>query len=138
MLEFLTCETLKQEGVLPFYYQARFAHVPNADFDVVLYHPRRPVALSVKTSLRERYKQADLEGLALRQVYRGAESYLLTLSEEWGLVQQKIESGEVTGLTACLLANTDAYDNLLSTLKQRTFELAKQITPLHGSPVTTT
>jgi len=36
--------------------------------------------LTIKTSLRERYKQADLEGLALKQVYRKSKTYLITLS----------------------------------------------------------
>ena len=62
VLECLVCGTLARAGVVPFHYQARFALVPNADFDVVCYDPKQPVVLSMKASLRERYKQAGLEG----------------------------------------------------------------------------
>lgn len=70
IFEFAICETLAHEGIAPFYYQARFKRVPNADFDIVLYDSKRSVVLTMKVSMRERYKQADLEGLALRNVYR--------------------------------------------------------------------
>lgn len=123
---------------MPFYFQASFVLVPNADFDIVLYHPKKPVVLSAKTSLRERYKQADLEGLALKQVYRGAESFLLTLSDEHTSVQQKIEEGEVGGLSACLRADTPYFDDLLQTLKSTEFQLVEMIKPLIGKPVQTT
>ena len=132
---YLICETLVLNRVTPFYYQARFAQVPNADFDIALYHPRRPVVLSARTSLRERYQQADLEGLALRQVYRNAEIYLLTLSGESVGVQKKIKEGYVTGLTACIKADTIHYDKLLVHLKSISFEFAKEIKPLEGRPV---
>ncbi len=36
-----------------------FERVPNADFDVVLYQSNSPVVLTMKTSLRERYKLND-------------------------------------------------------------------------------
>lgn len=131
IFEYILCETLAREGVLPFYYQTRFSMVPNADFDIVCYDPRRPVVLSAKVSLRERYKQADLEGMILRQVYRGAESYLITLSAgESRAVQSKIESGDVAGLTRCVLADSPDYDALLSELKTRTFSLSEAIEPL--------
>lgn len=133
MFEYILCETLTREGILPFYYQAAFSLVPNADFDIVCYNPKRPVVLSAKVSLRERYKQADLEGTVLRQVYRRAESYLLTLSEAEALsVQDKIKEGDIGGLTQCVLADTPAYDELLAQLKTRDFSVMETITPLRG------
>lgn len=133
VFEYLVCETLARENIVPFYYQAKFALVPNADFDVVCYNPDRPVVLSMKVSLRERYKQADLEGFALRQVYRNAESYLITLSPDEGIgVSKKIVSGEIAGLTACILADTPDYSALLNELKTRQFTHAESIMPLAG------
>lgn len=41
---------------------------------------RLTAVFTMKTSWRERYKQADLEGAALHQVYRQAEVYLITMS----------------------------------------------------------
>ena len=132
VFEFMICETLKREGIVPFYYQAKFTQVPNADFDIVCYHAVRPVVLSAKVSLRERYKQADLEGFALRQVYRSAKSYLLTRTDEYLGVQEKIQSGDVAGLADCIRADTPDYDVLLERLKDESFSLAEAIIPIEG------
>ncbi len=78
----LIIETLLyREGILPYYIQAKAAFVPNVDFDVLLYAESEPVCLSIKTSLRERYKQADLEAVALKYVHRKAQCFLLTLEK---------------------------------------------------------
>ena len=90
IFEYLICETLAREGIVPFYYQAQFTLVPEADFDIVLYDERFPVVLTMKTSLRERYKQAVLEGLALARVYPRAQSHLIALSDEGNKVSEKI------------------------------------------------
>lgn len=133
IFEYLICETLARHKIVPFYYQAKFKHVPNADFDVVLYDKLRPVVLTMKVSLRERYKQADLEGLALRQVYRQAASYLITLSDtEARKIEQKISEGSVSGLDRCVLANTPEYTELLNELAERSFSLAEVIMPISG------
>ncbi|MBC6406588.1 MAG: hypothetical protein GDA40_00110 [Rhodobacteraceae bacterium] len=133
IFEYLICETLAQEGITPFYYQARFAQVPNAAFDVVLYHPRRPVVLSVKVSLRERYKQDVSEGKALRQAYPLAECYLVTLHhQEAARVSQKIASGDVAGLKKCLCADKSDYTELLEDLKQQRYEETRAIVSTHG------
>lgn len=120
VFEHLICEALNHEGIRPFYCHARFAQVPITDFDVVCYDPTSPVVLSMKVSLRKRWKQADLEGMALRQVYRRAESYLITLSKnEASSVKSKIENGTVSGLNACVSADTEEFTLLLTKLKQR-------------------
>lgn len=91
-----------------------------ADFDIVRCDPRRPAVSSAKVSLRERCKQADLEGMILRQVYRSAESCLIALSgSESRVVQSKIESGDVAGLTRCVLADSPDYDALLAGRRKR-------------------
>ncbi len=138
VFEYLICETLAQAGITPFYYQAKFERVPNADFDVVLYCPKSPIVLTMKVSLRERYKQADLEGLALRQVYRSAKSYLITLSAgEAPNVVKKIEGGDVAGLDKCILANDPEYTNLIEELKMKKFCIAKAIIPISGAKIQT-
>ena len=138
IFEFLVGETLLQREIEPFYYQARIRHVPNAVFDIVCYHPTRPVVLSCKVSLRERYKQADSEAMVLQQVYRGAKSYLLTLeSQEAQTLQTKINRNEIVGLSACILANTEMYTELLDNLSQAVFCEAKLEMPLSGRLVQT-
>ena len=107
--------------------------VPNADFDIVLYDPKRPAVLTMQVSLRERYKQADLECLVLRNVYRRAEIYLITLSaKEAPGISKKIESGDISGLNKCVLAETEEYSALLQELSQHTFSKAQAVMPLGG------
>ena len=135
MLEYLICETLKREGIIPFYYQAKFKLVPNIDFDLVCYHPSRPVVLSAKVSLRERYKQAVLEGFILGQVYRDSKTYLITLSDEQTRERRKVQSGDIVGLADIIRADFQDYDALLEKLKQKTFTSAAPIVPLEGKMI---
>lgn len=133
IFEWLICETLMRERVTPFYYQARFEHVPNAYFDIVLYDHKRPVVLSCKTSLRERYKQADLEGMALNRVYRNAECHLITLDHaEAARTVGKIKEYDVAGLTACHLADTEDFTELVEDLSRREFVRASVVMPIKG------
>lgn len=136
IFEYIICETLAQQGIVPLCYQAEFAQVPNASFDVVLYDEASPVVLSMKTSLRERYKQAGLEGMALRQVYRRARCYLITLADdEADKLQCKIDSGSIAGLDRCIVATRPEYTQLLECLAQRTFTIARPIQPLDGRTI---
>lgn len=131
IFELLIAETLAQADVTPFYYQANFQLVPNADFDILLYDTREPIILTMKTTLRERYKQADLEGLVLKQVYRHAKSYLITLSEgEADSVNSKIDKGDVTGLEKCITASSEVYSEFIDSLKNITFSEAESIQPV--------
>lgn len=117
---------LYREGLVPFYTQAKVAFVPNVKFDTILYTIARPINLSLKTSLRERYKQADLEAIALQHVHRRAESYLLTLdSNEAELCKIKIKSGDIIGLNKIIDCNTSDIDNLIAELHQLKSELAE-------------
>ncbi|MCE8162967.1 MAG: hypothetical protein I3273_00595 [Candidatus Moeniiplasma glomeromycotorum] len=73
IFEYLVAVCLYTKRVVPFYLQAKVSFVPNATYDIILYAAEGyPITLSIKTSLRERYKQADLEGLALKSVHRRA------------------------------------------------------------------
>lgn len=136
IFEYLICEKLAISGIVPFYFQAQFALVPNANFDVVCYNPKRPVVLSMKVSLRERYKQADLEGIALRQVYRNAESYLITMNKvEAQGVARKIEAGDISGLHGYIIATDPEYSEFLKQISSREFSLASEIMPITGCPV---
>ena len=70
IFELIIATLFVKEGILPLHLQAQVAFVPNVNFDAVLYtHENGPIGLSLKTSLRERYKQADLEAVALKYVH---------------------------------------------------------------------
>jgi hypothetical protein len=68
-------------GVRPFYSQARMNFIAVAIYDIVVYTQERgPVNLSLKTTIRERWKQADLEGAALKNVYKRSRVYVVNNS----------------------------------------------------------
>jgi hypothetical protein len=113
---------LLREGILPFYMQAEVQYVPDARFDILIYTKEiGPVALSLKTSLRERYKQAELEALSLRSVHRKAETYLLTNNVIEGQGRQKqIDEGVLIGIKEVVIPDSKDFDTLISYLKKLT------------------
>lgn len=128
IFEVIIYTLLYRESLTPFYTQAKVAFVPNVEFDTILYTPSRPISLSLKTSLRERYKQADLEAIALVHVHRRAKSYLLTLDpDEAAVCKSKVKTGEIIGLDGIVDCNTSDIDNLISELKKIKEEL--QVSP---------
>jgi len=135
VFEGLILEALYRAGIYPAYYQATVKFIPNVKYDILLYHPKHLVVLSCKVSLRERWKQADLEGSALKQVYRGAQSVLLTLSESEGSrVQRQIENSEALGLDECVVvkSNGDRFDILIQDLQEMQFVEASPVMPVKG------
>lgn len=134
--EFIIYTLLYREGILPFYTQAKVAFVPNIEFDTILYSKERPVCLSLKTSLRERYKQADLEAIALKYVHRKAQSYLLTLdSKEAKTTKAKIPAGLLIGLDDVIDCNTEQIDILFAQLKKMSFCESTKIDVVTGNLV---
>lgn len=118
---------LFKEGIRPFFPQARLQFVPNIDFDIIIF-PKdgngeidvsAPVCLSLKTSLRERYKQADLEGIALKNVYKRASSYLVTIDDaaEIAKIEDKIINKDVLGIDYVIDARSKDLDTLITNLK---------------------
>jgi hypothetical protein len=79
-----------------------------------------PITISIKTSCRERYKQADLEAYAFKNVHRTALNYLLVLNESERLrIQDKINRQEVLGLKEAINASSSRFDSLVEELKNR-------------------
>lgn len=119
MFEIILQTLMLREGIFPLYLQAQVAFVPNVNYDSLLYCKEfGPISLSMKTSLRERYKQADLEAIALKYVHRKAKCYLLTVSgEESKGVKEKILTGEVIGIDKVILCTNNEIDQLIKELK---------------------
>ena len=124
MFEYILASLCIREGILPIYMSAKVAFVPNVIYDLMFYTAEKgPICWSVKTSLRERYKQADLESIALKYVHRKALSYLITLDEkEANNVKSKIKSGDVLGLDDVVVATTNEFDILVAKMKDFIFE----------------
>lgn len=119
IFEYLLATLFIREGLMPLYLSAKVAFVPNVIYDLMFYTSERgPICISAKTSLRERYKQADLEAIALKYVHRKAISYLVTLDEkEANTVKAKIKSGHVIGLDKVIVATSIEFDELITELK---------------------
>jgi hypothetical protein len=121
-LEWATIVALREQKLTPIYWQAEFAAVPKNFNDVMLWSKEHgPIIISCKTSLRERYKQADLESVALRQHYPNAKFFLLTLDADKrhvATIQKKVAGKELLALHG-LYDETNA-DELLAFLKTLT------------------
>lgn len=135
LFELAICESIIRAGISPIYIQTELEFVPLAKFDILLYHKQKPVALSLKTSLRERWKQAAFEGDKLKQIYRQAESYLITLSEEDAANRNKdIDEKKFGGFDQVIIASAQEWDELVEKLKKMhskdPFQTAKKIDPI--------
>lgn len=127
---------LYRENILPFYTQARAAFVPNVNYDILLYSKGEPVSLSLKTSLRERYKQADLEAVALKYVHRKSSCFLLTLNhDEAEGVLGKITKGDILGLDDIIDCSTERFDALVQELKSKRFVESETVKVIEGNLV---
>ena len=112
------------------------AFVPNVNFDTILYNKAMPVSLSLKTSLRERYKQADLEAIALKYIYRKSKCYLLTMdTDEANRVKRKIMDGDVIGLDEVIDCNTEDINRLIDILRGIGFITSVQVEAVKGNLV---
>jgi len=133
-LETLIALALIKEGIRPFYTQAEVAFVHNAKYDVFLYGSDKTlVTLSLKTSFRERWKQADLEAFALAQVYKKCLSMCATLdSREANVIKEKISEGKVFGLHHCFdLKQSADVQTMIGMLKsKKPSEAPEQMGPM--------
>ena len=123
IFEYILATLCVREGILPLYMSAKVAFVPNVIYDLMFYTAERgPICWSVKTSLRERYKQADLEAIALKYVHRKALNYLITLnSTEAKSVKAKIKTGDIIGLDDVIVATAPEFDSMVAELKKFVF-----------------
>ena len=129
VFESLVAVLTYRSGLKPLFVQASLAFVPNVIFDLVLFSEEYgPIVLSQKTSSRERYKQADLEGMMLRQVHRKARTFLITNDKnEATKNNRKIENEEILGIERFVCAFGEDLDKLFFELKQMNFYVPKKI-----------
>lgn len=139
IFEYILATLCIREQILPLYLSAKVAFVPNVIYDLMFYTAERgPICWSLKTSLRERYKQADLESIALKYVHRKALSYLITLDvSEARSVKQKIKSGDVIGLDDVIVANSSEFDQLVTDLKMFKLEDPPTVKVISSNQVVT-
>ena len=141
VFELLIGSILVANGIKPFFTQAEVTYVNNARFDVLLWEDGwNPISLSIKTSLRERYKQAELEAWALNSVHRKSENWLITLSED-EVLRRKRQLGaakEYSYLRGLVLASSAEFDEFILYLKGKTFDVPKDVNPMANNKVVKT
>lgn len=119
IFELLFSALLINKRLTPFYIQSNVAFVPNVRYDILFYTEEYgPVGISLKTSLRERYKQADLEAYVLKNVHRKSISFIVTANaHEATSVNQKIADGDLLALNHVFsLEQVNELVNFLSEL----------------------
>jgi len=139
IFEYILATLLVREDILPVYLSAKVAFVPNVIYDLMFYTTERgPICFSAKTSLRERYKQADLEAIALKYVHRKALSYLITLdANEARGVKAKIKCGDVIGLDNVVVATSPEFDDLIVELKEYEFSEPPTVKVIQSNQIIT-
>ena len=139
IFEYILATLFVRENILPLYLSAKVAFVPNVIYDLMFYTTERgPICISAKTSLRERYKQADLEAIALKYVHRKALSYLVTLEvNEAKSVQAKIKSGHVIGLDKVVVATSNDFNDLIEELKTYKFSEPPTVKVIESNQIIT-
>ncbi len=126
IFENLIILSLAREGIENIYYQAELSYVPSAIFDIFLFNKIAPLALSIKTTLRERWKQADLEALAVKQVHKNSKCYVLTTSENEVRARRKNDKS-YNGLDGFILVHTNEYDKFVKKIKDQEFIIAGNV-----------
>lgn len=123
IFENLIIIALAKSGIKNIYFQTELTYVPSAIFDAFLFSENSPIAISIKTTLRERWKQADLEALAIKQVHKNAKCYVLTLSHR-EVNARRNNDDSYAGLDGFVLADTEEFDNLIDELLKDEFIIA--------------
>ncbi|MDO8030277.1 hypothetical protein OC709_02025 ['Planchonia careya' phytoplasma] len=118
--ELLILRYLKSQGINNLYPQVTLFFIPDLRFDLVLFtKTKRILGFSIKTCLREHYKQAMIEGQQLKKLDSRFRYYLLTNdTKEAERLNQKITQGKVPGIDEvinCFSPQTDLFiQNLLT------------------------
>jgi len=123
--EFLIAFTLLREGITPFYYQVEFNKIAWAEFDLLVFTEEiGPIVFSCKTSLRERWKQAELEAQLLKRDFPESRSFLITMDPNESSVANKIKNGPKSGLEKVMRSNQPAFDRVIQEIKSYTITSA--------------
>ncbi len=139
IFEYIIATLLIRENIFPIYMNAKVAFVPNINYDLLIYSTDKgPICLSAKTSFRERYKQADLESIALKYVHRRSQCYLITLSQEDAvMVNTKQKAGDVIGLDQAVCATHNDFNLLIEKIKDLNLVVAPSIDVIETNQIVT-
>ncbi|MEZ0180203.1 hypothetical protein ['Camptotheca acuminata' phytoplasma] len=121
--EYLIFLYFQNQGIIHLYPQAYLFFIPDIKFDLVLFTKnKRIIAFNFKTCLRDRYKQAMVEGQQLKKLDTRFEFYLLTNNEpETQRLNHKINQGKVQGINQVINLFSNSANNFLQNLITRQF-----------------
>ncbi|QYC30721.1 hypothetical protein HGD80_02615 [Paulownia witches'-broom phytoplasma] len=121
--EYLILIYLRHLGITQQYPQAYLFFIPDIKFDLVLFtKTKRIIAFGIKTSLRERYKQAIIEAQQLKKLDTRFEYYLLTNDAvETQRLNNKIQNGKVQGINKVVDCFSQKANAFFETFSQRQF-----------------
>ncbi|QKX95318.1 hypothetical protein [Candidatus Phytoplasma asteris] len=116
--EYLILLYFQNQGIIHLYPQAYLFFIPDIKFDLVLFTKnKRIIAFNFKTCLRDRYKQAMVEGQQLKKLDTRFEFYLLTNNEpETQRLNNKINQGKVQGINKVINLFSNSANNFLQNL----------------------
>ncbi|QKX95254.1 hypothetical protein [Candidatus Phytoplasma asteris] len=116
--EYLILLYLNNKGITHLYPQSHLFFIPDIKFDLVLFtKTKRIMAFNFKTCLRDRYKQAMVEGQQLKKLDTRFEFYLLTNNgTETQRLNNKINQGKVQGINEVINLFSNSADKFLQNL----------------------
>jgi hypothetical protein len=123
----LVVESLRLSGIDPIYTETYVTFVPVARFDIII--PTREqgiVNLSVKTTMRERWKQAEFEGVALKRVHRRSRVYVVNYDERETKARRK-RINECEAIDDFILCQSAGFDLLIQTILDWTPEAFDEV-----------
>jgi hypothetical protein len=116
VLQALVERCLVANGVVPVYSEVTMRFIPVARYDIIVFTRKHgPINLSLKTSLRERWKQAEFEGMALRRVYRRSRVYVVNNSENETRTR-KTNMAQCEAIHDFVVCTSPAFDSLVKNL----------------------
>ncbi|XBQ83597.1 hypothetical protein PSOL_00810 [Candidatus Phytoplasma solani] len=113
----------QNKGIINLYPQAYLFFIPDIKFDLVLFtKTKRIIAFNFKTCLRDRYKQAMVEGQQLKKLDTRFEFYLLTNNTtETQRLNKKIHQGKIPGINQAIDCFSPQANIFLKTLLTHRF-----------------
>ncbi|BAD04607.1 MAG: hypothetical protein QS2022_1060 [Candidatus Phytoplasma asteris] len=121
--EYLILLYFQNQGIIHLYPQVYLFFIPDIKFDLVLFsQTKRIIAFNFKTCLRERYKQAMVEGQQLKKLDTRFEYYLLTNdATETQRLNNKITNGKVQGINQVINLFSPEANLFFKNLIQKNF-----------------
>jgi hypothetical protein len=121
--EYLILLYLNNKGISYLYPQSNLFFISDIKFDLVLFTKnKRIIAFNFKTCLRDRYKQAMVEGQQLKKLDTRFEFYLLTNNgTESQRLNNKIDQGKVQGINQVINLFSISANFFLQSLLNKEF-----------------